>query len=66
MCTDRDLRGRAKAGDICPTVTQGKKVTSEGVGRREGQGLSLEVLTPMFESKECPVDGRRAQCDYVP
>ena len=44
----------------------GEKVTAEGVGRREGRGLSLEVPTPMFESKECPADGRRAQCSYVP
>lgn len=43
-----------------------EKVTAEGVGRREGRGLSLEVPTPMFESKECPADGRRAECGYVP
>lgn len=44
----------------------GEKVTAEGVGRREGRGLRLEVPTPVYESKECPVDGRRAQCSYVP
>ena len=36
--TERDLGGRAEAGDKHPTVTQGKKVTSEGVRGETAKG----------------------------